>query len=49
MDLLLFMKQAAEVGMTAPTIVALGIAWQLHKSNILLDKRVTILETKAAN
>jgi len=49
MELLVFMKQAAEVGMTAPTIIALGIAWQLHKTNILLDKRVTILETKADN
>ena len=47
MELLVFMKQAAELGMTAPTVVALGIAWQLHKSNILLDKRVTILETRA--
>lgn len=49
MELLVFIKQAAEMGVTPPIIVALGIAWQLHKSNVLLDRRVTILETKAAN
>jgi hypothetical protein len=46
MDLLVFLKQAADIGLTAPTIVVLGMFYQQQKTNALLDKRVSILESK---
>jgi len=46
MDLLIFLKQAADIGLTAPTIVVLGMFFQQQKTNALTDKRISILESK---
>ena len=46
MDILVFLKQAAEVGLTAPVIVAIGMIWQQQRTNAQNDKRISILEMK---
>lgn len=46
MDILVFLKQAADIGLTAPVIVAIGIFWQQQKTNAQNDKRISILESK---
>ena len=46
MEILVFMKQAAEIGLTAPVIIGLGMAWQINKSFTLIDRRLAIVETK---
>ncbi len=46
MDILVFLKQAADIGLTAPVIVVIGMFYQQQKTNALLDKRVSIVESK---
>ncbi len=46
MDLLTFLKQGAEIGLTAPVIVGLGFVWQIQKSFATIDRRLAVVETK---
>jgi hypothetical protein len=42
----MFLKQGAEIGLTAPVIVGLGFVWQIQKSFATIDRRLAIVETK---
>lgn len=46
MDLLIFIKQAAEMGLSPVAIIAVGVLIQQMKTNALVDKRLAILESK---
>lgn len=46
MDLLVFIKQAAEIGLTAPAIIGLGIIWQINKKFNNYDIRLSVLESQ---
>lgn len=48
MELIVFIKQAAEMGLSPVTIVAVGVLIQQMRTNALVDKRLAILESKAA-
>lgn len=47
MELLTFLEKAAALGMSPVAIVALGVLVQQVKMNVLFDKRIAILESKA--
>lgn len=46
MDILVFFKQLAEIGITPPALIALGFVWQINKNFHLTDKRLAIIESK---
>jgi hypothetical protein len=45
MDILLLLKQAAEIGLTAPTIIGISIIWQINKKFNTFDVRLSVLES----
>tara|TARA_B110000211_G_scaffold231465_1_gene293118 strand:+ start:130 stop:279 length:150 start_codon:yes stop_codon:yes gene_type:complete len=49
MELVVFIKQAAEMGLSPVAIVAVGVLIQQMRTNALVDKRLAIIESKVAN
>lgn len=45
-EIMAFAKQMAELGITPPTIVALGIAWKINQSFNAINMRLAIVESK---
>ena len=46
MEIMVFAKQMAAIGVTPTAIIALAIAWQISKSFNAIDKRLAIVESK---
>jgi len=44
MDILVFLKQAASIGLTVPAMVGLGIIWQINQKFNHFDVRISVLE-----
>ena len=45
MDILLILKQAADIGLTAPVIFGVTILWQINKKFTQYDVRLSVLES----
>lgn len=43
------LKYLASIGMPAPTIIVIGIFFQLIKANVNFDKRLSIVESIVEN
>lgn len=44
MELLPIIKQLADIGITAPAVIGVGILWQINKQFSTHDKRISVLE-----
>jgi len=44
-----FLKQLGEFGLTPSALILLGVVWQFQKIVNLLDKRLSIVESKIEN
>jgi len=45
MEFLELLKAGAEIGLTAPVILGLGIIWQINKKFNHVDVRLSVLES----
>ena len=46
MELMEFLKSAAELGLTVPMAIGLSIIWQINKKFNRYDVRISVLESK---
>jgi hypothetical protein len=49
MDVLLFLKQLADIGFTPVALIFIGVAWRLNGTLSGFDTRLQLLEQKTGN